>query len=124
MPAAAAVCINDNRQILMVLQGKPSEEKKWSVPGGGKEENESFEECCVREVWEETGYEVEIKQFIHSKANGLIRYFEVTLLGGSAKFHDPDDLIYDIAWKSLTELKDLIMTYDEDKDLLIELLTN
>jgi hypothetical protein len=41
------------------------------------------------------GYEVEIKQLIHSKANGLKRYFEVTVLGGSTKFHEPDDQIYD-----------------------------
>jgi len=28
----------------------------WLIPGGGLEENESPEECCVREVEEETGY--------------------------------------------------------------------
>ena len=37
----------------MVLQGKP-EEKMWSIPSGGKEQAETFEECCIREIKEET----------------------------------------------------------------------
>lgn len=32
----------------------------WSLPGGGLEDGESSEECCVREVLEETGYKVSI----------------------------------------------------------------
>lgn len=28
----------------------------YSIPGGGLEKNETLEECCVREVREETGY--------------------------------------------------------------------
>ena len=30
------------------------------IPGGGLEENETLEECCVSEVCEETGYIVKI----------------------------------------------------------------
>ena len=29
---------------------------QWFIPGGGVEGDESFEECCVRELAEETGY--------------------------------------------------------------------
>ncbi len=37
----------------------------WMLPGGGLEKNETLEECCVREVLEETGYIVEpIKEFL------------------------------------------------------------
>ena len=28
----------------------------WLIPGGGMEEGETFEDCCIREVEEETGY--------------------------------------------------------------------
>lgn len=31
----------------------------YMSPGGGLEENETFEECCKRELMEETGYKVE-----------------------------------------------------------------
>lgn len=30
----------------------------YLIPGGGLEDSESIEECCVRELLEETGYEV------------------------------------------------------------------
>ena len=37
----------------------------WLVPGGGMEENETPEECCIREVKEETGYIVlPIREFL------------------------------------------------------------
>ncbi|MBQ9409263.1 MAG: NUDIX domain-containing protein [Clostridia bacterium] len=32
----------------------------WMLPGGGQEAGETFEECCLREVQEETGYRVRI----------------------------------------------------------------
>ena len=37
----------------------------WLVPGGGLEENETSEECCIREVEEETGYIVRpVQEFL------------------------------------------------------------
>lgn len=37
----------------------------WLIPGGGREEGETFEECCIREVEEETGYIVRtLEQFL------------------------------------------------------------
>ncbi len=37
----------------------------YSIPGGGMEKNETPEECCVREVLEETGYIVKpVKHFL------------------------------------------------------------
>ena len=47
-----AVIINDG-QILLSHETKSG---WWLLPGGGLEENETPEECCVREVEEETGY--------------------------------------------------------------------
>ena len=37
----------------------------WMLPGGGLEKNETLEECCVREISEETGYLVKpIKEYL------------------------------------------------------------
>lgn len=37
----------------------------YMSPGGGLEKNESLEECCIRELQEETGYTVKpVKQFL------------------------------------------------------------
>lgn len=63
---ASCICIHKGK-LLMVLQGTSEEEKKWSVPSGGREENEGLEACCIREVWEETGFVVKVKQKLHSK---------------------------------------------------------
>ncbi|PFM45737.1 hypothetical protein COC59_24845 [Bacillus cereus] len=49
------VCINESGQLLMVLQGKPEKKKMWSIPSGGKEQRETLEECCIREIKEKNG---------------------------------------------------------------------
>ena len=41
---SSGVCVNEKGQLLMVLQGKPEEIKSWSVPSGGLEKDETFEE--------------------------------------------------------------------------------
>jgi len=129
---SSGVCINQNAELLMVLQGKPEEEKMWSVPSGGQENNETFEECCIREIEEETGYIVEVvdqikvKRGIYEELNISfeVHYFLVKIIGGERKIQDPDNLIYDIAWKSLEELKTLDLGFPEDRDFLIDYLNN
>ncbi|MBU9722749.1 MULTISPECIES: NUDIX hydrolase [Bacillaceae] len=125
---SSGVCINENGEILMVLQGTPDEEKRWSVPSGGKEKDESYEACCVREVHEETGYDVEVIKEIKVK-NGFsedinisykVHYFLVKVIGGERRLQDPDHLIYDIAWEKIDELKELRLSFSEDREFLIE----
>lgn len=125
---AAGICINDDRKILMVKQGKAHEHKMWSIPSGGKEGNETFEACCIREIFEETGYEVEITEKLYLKEGvtfGIpveVHYFMVKVVGGSAKIQDPDGLIYEIAWKSAKEIETLEMSFPEDRKLLLKLI--
>lgn len=125
---AAAVCINDKNELLMVLQGKPEEEKVWSVPSGGMEVGETYEQCCEREVWEETGYRVKVRKKIFEKTGRTysmdvsVHYFEVEWLGGQAALQDPDGLIYDIQWKSQDEVKRLKLSFPEDREFLLRLL--
>ncbi|ALC89968.1 DNA mismatch repair protein MutT [Bacillus sp. FJAT-18017] len=128
---SSGLCINENGHLLMVLQGTPEEKKTWSIPSGGKEHNETFEECCIREIEEETGYSAEIIEKIkvkigiyeHLNLSAEVHYFLVKVVGGERKIHDPDNLIYDIAWKTIDEIKALDLTYPEDKDFLISYIT-
>ncbi|MBA4493023.1 NUDIX hydrolase [Paenactinomyces guangxiensis] len=123
---AAAVCINEHGECLMVRQGKPDEPKLWSIPSGGKEKDETYAECCIWEVWEETGYKVEVVQKLFEKIDvsfGIeahVHYFEVKLVGGSATIHDPDGLIYEVAWKSAEEIKQLELSFPQDRELLLQ----
>jgi 8-oxo-dGTP pyrophosphatase MutT (NUDIX family) len=127
---AAACCLNDQGQILMVLQGKPNEEKKWSVPSGGIEPGETPEECCVREVWEETGYKIQVTHKLfekRGKSYGLdieVHYFAAKVIGGSPSIQDPDRLIHQVAWKSADEIATLNLSFPEDREFLIELARN
>ncbi|WP_088012194.1 NUDIX hydrolase [Gottfriedia acidiceleris] len=125
---AAGICINRERQILMVLQGKPDEKKLWAVPAGGLEDNESIDECCKREVLEETGYEVEvikelfIKEGISYGFQVKVHFYEVRIIGGYARIQDPDQLIHEIAWKSAEEILELELSFPEDRKLIIDLI--
>lgn len=52
--------VKDN-QYLMLLRNKKAHDinqNKWIGVGGKKEKNESFEECAIRETYEETGLKV------------------------------------------------------------------
>jgi aminoglycoside 6'-N-acetyltransferase len=126
---AAAICINENKQLLMVLQGRPEEEKRWSVPSGGVNGNETYEDCCAREVWEETGYKVKVGCYLHEK-RGIsretlynVKYYEAQVVGGMPTIHDPDFLIYDIQWKTAQEIEGLSLSYPEDRKFLLEYLS-
>ncbi|WP_047986187.1 NUDIX hydrolase [Ornithinibacillus californiensis] len=118
---SAAICINDDNEILMV-RGIKSE--AWAVPSGGIERGETPEMCCVREVKEETGYTVKVKRLIHVKEieiQGIAvtsYYFLVEKIGESDGIDDPDQLIEEFAWKSLNELDEIVHVYPEDKELI------
>lgn len=59
-PAAVAIIFNaDQTQLLLV---KRKDIPIWVLPGGGIESFETAEEALIREIEEETGYQVEIKR--------------------------------------------------------------
>ena len=57
---AQALVIQENK-VLMVKQYVERGDIVWNYPGGNIEKNETPEQACIREVKEETGYDVEIK---------------------------------------------------------------
>ena len=127
---AAGVCINEENQVLMVRQAAPGEDPKWTVPSGGIEEGESYEDCCIREFEEETGLKVEVVTKLQDKRGvneqwGIsfeLEYFQVRVVSGEISVQDPDELILEIAWKSVEEIASLDMSYPEDVEFLTGLL--
>lgn len=59
----------------------------WSVPGGGMEENETPEECCIREVEEETGFvALPVQEFLilyeyYEEYCYISHYFDCEVIG-------------------------------------------
>lgn len=124
---AAGVCVNEKNEVLLVLQGAPGEEKKWTVPAGGIEGNETVEQCCAREFFDETGLSVRILEKLNTRTGEYedsavsfeLTYFKVEVAGGEIMLQDEDEWIADVAWKSISELGELELAYPDDA-LLIE----
>ncbi|MCD4533377.1 NUDIX domain-containing protein [Nocardioides sp. cx-169] len=57
--AAYAVIVDDRDRVLLALWNE-GEEKRWTLPGGGVDLEEQAAAGAVREVREETGYDVEL----------------------------------------------------------------
>ncbi|MBS4194175.1 NUDIX hydrolase [Lederbergia citri] len=120
---AAGICINEQNEMLMV---KCFESEEWAVPSGGIEEGESPEECCIREVKEETGYAVKVIEQLKIKETTIkgidVRtyYFKVEKIGESNGINDPDKIIAEADWKSISEMKTIKQAYPEDLDFLLK----
>ena len=55
--------ISPEGKILLVRHRKGNRQY-WVLPGGRLEYGETFEECAVREIKEETGLDVEVERFL------------------------------------------------------------
>lgn len=123
---AAGVCINEKNEVLLVLQGVPGEEKKWTVPAGGVEGNETVEQSCIREFFEETGLTVQIVEKLHTRTGEYedsavsfeVTYYKVEVTGGAILLQEDDEWITDVAWKPISELAQLEMAYADDVTLI------
>ena len=123
---AAGVCVNEKNEVLLVLQGVPGEEKKWTVPAGGVEGNETVEQCCIREFFEETGLTVDILEKLNTRTGNYedsavsfeVTYFKVQVTGGEIVLHDGDEWIADVAWKPIAEIYELELAYPDDAELI------
>jgi 8-oxo-dGTP pyrophosphatase MutT (NUDIX family) len=85
-----------------VLLTQRSDNGLWCLPGGKMESGETLEECCQREVWEETGLEIRITRLvgIYSNRDQLVVYrdgnqaqivvlsFEAEITGGELGISD------------------------------------
>jgi ADP-ribose pyrophosphatase YjhB (NUDIX family) len=58
---AYAVCLRDGAVLLARLTGT---DPRWTLPGGGLDHGEDPRDGAIREVEEETGYRVELRQLL------------------------------------------------------------
>lgn len=85
-----------------LLLTKRTDNKLWCLPGGRIEGGEDIKETCIREVKEETGFDVTIKKLIgiYTSPNMIVQYpdgnqvqivafnFEAKIQSGNFKFND------------------------------------
>ncbi len=96
VPSVVAVVEDDQGRILLIHK---TDNNLWALPGGGHDIGESIAETVVREVKEETGYDVEVVDIVGTYTNprhvmayddGEVRQqfsicFAARLLGGELK---------------------------------------
>jgi ADP-ribose pyrophosphatase YjhB (NUDIX family) len=72
-PAAAVALFNYQRKILLLRR---KDNDKWTMPGGTLDYGESMTACAIREVREETGFNIRVSGLIgtYTDPNILIAY--------------------------------------------------
>lgn len=59
-----AVILKDNKMLVLRQYNCKRQEEYWMLPGGGLEDGETEQQCIIREIKEETGLEIEIKEIL------------------------------------------------------------
>jgi ADP-ribose pyrophosphatase YjhB (NUDIX family) len=104
---AAGVIFNPKGQILL---GKTTYQRihPWGLPGGSLKYGEEPQDAVVREVWEETGLEIEVKELLlvkNSSARDQIGlFFWSEIRGGALR---PSDEMTELRYFYLDKLPDV-----------------
>lgn len=71
---SSAIILDEAR--VKILLTRRTDNGRWCLPGGAMDAGESLEECCVREVWEETGLKVRVVRLIgvYSTPHRIVYY--------------------------------------------------
>jgi len=128
----SATIFNETRQ--KVLLTRRLDNGLWCLPGGHMESGESVEECCVREVFEETGLQVRVKRLtgVYSNPDQLVIYpdgnqahfvvmnFEVEIVEGELSLSDETS---ETGYFSPGEIESMPM-HDRHTDRIADALTS
>lgn len=122
--ACRGIIIKDNN----ILLGYEKKSDQYIIPGGGLENNESNEECVIREVKEETGIVCEVKKYyleieeLFSNMKHINHYFIVNIKEETndlslTDLEKEEDLI--TKWIDINEAISIFSEYELFKDINI-----
>lgn len=109
--AAYAVVTSSRGVLLTELSQTTGRPGLWILPGGGIDAGEDPVDTVTREVWEETGQQVEVAQLVDVSSShrvgpgrcGLVEDFHAVRLLFTAHCADPDDpVVHDIGGSTAT----------------------
>ncbi len=97
----------------------------YAIPGGGKEENETIEECVAREIKEEFNLDIEVKELLGTvedeKNIGYI--YNTKLIGGDFKLSGEElerntpENYYEVRKVNIKDI-DKINLFEENKEMI------
>ena len=84
---SVGLIFKDNyKQVLLV---KRRDVPVWYLPSGGINEGETFEDCVIREVFEETGYITKVSKLVgiynNTWSGGILYTYVCEIVGGEQK---------------------------------------
>lgn len=93
----------------------------YLIPGGGLEADESFKECCKREVLEETGYIVEtgrqfitVNEYYYDKLY-ISHYFPCKIVGNAKQILTENEIEHGVTpeWVGIEKALEIFGKYEE-----------
>ena len=112
VPGVGVVVFRD-KEVLLVRRVTDPDKGLWSIPGGGVEVGETQSEAAVREVLEETGFNVRILELVSTadvivpdksgniEFHYLLNHYLGEVLSGSIRPESPDA---EVCWFPINSL--------------------
>jgi 8-oxo-dGTP diphosphatase len=122
MKVTCALIISGNKVLITKRPLHKNQGGKWEFPGGKMMENETAEECIVREIAEELDLEIEVLEelnsIVHSYPALTIELIplECAIVEGSITLHEHTSML----WADLLTLSTIELC-EADKQLLPQL---
>lgn len=118
--AAYGVIIQEDRMLLARYVSPDGSQRHWTLPGGKVEHTEDPYDAVVREVAEETGYEVEVERLLGvdsrtrqvdwipggAELHSVGVFYRVRVVGGWLR-HEVDGSTDLAAWVPVTQVPEL-----------------
>ena len=118
------LAIKDNQILLVKRAGEILESGKWGFPGGFLDQGESLEECTVRELKEETGYEGKVIELFHINSNpkrphdnGRNNVAMEFIVEIGKKSGEPDWEQSDVNWFDINKIDPETLAFDHGKTI-------
>jgi 8-oxo-dGTP diphosphatase len=118
---AAGGVVQQEGNVLLVHRPRYDD---WTFPKGKAEAGESYEDCALREVSEETGFDCSLRDELpstsYTDSRGrpkVVRYWRMAIAGGEFV---PNHEVDEIRWLAPRDAEALL-SYDRDRVLLAAL---
>jgi len=106
----AAIVRNAEGKVMVQRHTYRREGFEWGLPGGWAKGRESVERALVREVWEETGFRIEIDRLVAVRSGfsvpRLTLYFLAHIAGGAFR---PSDEVSAYEFRGVDDLDRLLL---------------
>jgi len=113
-----ALIYNEDGKFFMTLRGPKAKNEigKWEIPGGAVEFGETFEQAIVREVLEEYGIKIRVKELPDEHQHWVSPTYICEIIEGEPVIKEPEKCT-DIGWFSIEEAEKLPLSIVTKSDL-------